>query len=111
MDERLRIAVYRRIAEATETRALDDLQSELLDRFGPIPDPILRLIQIARIRCHAAAARITMVETRGQRLLLFRGPDPLTGHNHQLPRLRSSHPDVKLQEIETYLDKITESNT
>lgn len=111
MDERLRIALYRRIAEATEARTLDDLQTELLDRFGPIPDPVLRLIQIARIRCQAAAARITMVETRGQRLLLFREADPLTCHNHQLPRLRSSHPDVKLQEIEAYLGTLTESNT
>ncbi|MFU8780904.1 MAG: DEAD/DEAH box helicase, partial [Kiritimatiellia bacterium] len=99
-DERLRIAIYRRIAEATDVAALQDLQTEILDRFGPLPESVLRVLHIARIRCLAAKARINMIETRGQRILLFRGNDPITLPEHQLPRMRSNTPDAKLREIE-----------
>jgi len=102
-DERLRIAVYRRIAEADSSTALQDLLNELVDRFGTPPKTVSRLLTIARIRCLAAQNGITMVESLGNRLLLFRGADPITLPNHQLPRLRSDNPDAKLQEIEDLL--------
>jgi transcription-repair coupling factor (superfamily II helicase) len=105
-DERLRIAIYRRIAEAGCLDALAELQSELIDRFGPPPDTVLRLLAVARIRCLATQAGITLLETRGNRLLLYKGEQPVT-RNGQLPRIQSTDPDCKLQEVANYLKKAT----
>jgi len=110
-DERLRIGIYRRIAEATSTASLEELHSELRDRFGPPPDEVLRLLAIARIRCQASQAGITLVETRQTRLLLFRGKDPITLPDGKLPRLQAGHPDRKLLEIQEILEKLAQSNT
>lgn len=102
-DERLRIATYRRIAEATSQEDLTDITNELQDRFGPIPQSTLRLITIGRIRSYAMQQGITVVETRKARLLLFKGETPMTGHDKKLPRLQQSDPDAKLQEMEERL--------
>ena len=98
-DERLRIATYRRIAEATTEQTFSDIIDELQDRFGPIPQTVMRLITIGRIRCLAAIHNITLVETRQARILLFKGEQPISGENHKLPRLHHTNPDEKLQEL------------
>ncbi len=49
-DTREKFRLFRRVA-ATETRAdLDDLELELLDRFGPVPAPLGRLLLAQRAR-------------------------------------------------------------
>ena len=108
-DERLRIATYRRIAEAATLDDLDDITNELQDRFGPVPHTLTRLIIIGRIRCIATQHGITIVETRKNRLLLFKGDEPLTGSNHKLPRLHHTDPDTKLQEILKQISSATQS--
>jgi transcription-repair coupling factor (superfamily II helicase) len=37
--ERLRLDLYRRIADAQSDAALSEIKSELVDRFGEIPQP------------------------------------------------------------------------
>jgi transcription-repair coupling factor (superfamily II helicase) len=54
MPEQEKIYVYRRIKEATELRAIDDLQDELIDRFGKIPPALANLLDIGRARILAA---------------------------------------------------------
>ena len=105
-DERLRIAIYRRIAEADSSVALQDLQTELVDRFGPLPETVTRLLAIARIKYQATQCGITLIETRQTRLLLFRGNDPITEPGGSLPRLKTTNPDAKLREIAEYLDAV-----
>jgi transcription-repair coupling factor (superfamily II helicase) len=105
-DERLRIAIYRRIAEASSHTDIKDLEVEIIDRFGPMPKTVSRLIKIAHIRCQAAGHGISVVETRGARLLLFRKDQPITTPNHNLPRLTSVDPDQKLQELSSLIDQL-----
>jgi transcription-repair coupling factor (superfamily II helicase) len=66
--EAAKIEVHRRIAGAREVAQLIMLREELVDRFGPIPEPLDNLIRLqdARIKLGRAGAR--SVDFRGGRL-------------------------------------------
>ena len=52
-DIHLRLTLYKRIASAADQEALDDLQSEMIDRFGPLPEPARNLYRIAALKLRA----------------------------------------------------------
>ncbi len=54
-EEELRIGLHRRIARTREAGELDALREEMEDRFGPLPDPVERLLAIASLRCRCRA--------------------------------------------------------
>jgi transcription-repair coupling factor (superfamily II helicase) len=57
---------------------VDDLGAELLDRFGPLPEPAARLLDIIRIRVAARALGLEKVEAGdGRALLTFAPATPL----------------------------------
>ncbi|MEO6368968.1 MAG: transcription-repair coupling factor [Steroidobacteraceae bacterium] len=58
-DVQTRLGLYKRIAAAPDTQSLDDLQTEIGDRFGPLPLPAQQLVHVARLtqRCRAAGVR------------------------------------------------------
>ncbi len=96
-DERLRLDFFRRLASA----GLDELpalRAELADRFGPLPPPAARLLQLADLRQRAAAAGITGVEVRAGRVMLRRGGGYVQ-QRHQFPRLRGGSADERLAEL------------
>jgi transcription-repair coupling factor (superfamily II helicase) len=49
-DEHEKLALYRRLAEAADLAALDDLTLEMLDRFGQLPPPAVSLVELRRLR-------------------------------------------------------------
>ncbi|HEY4232161.1 MAG TPA: transcription-repair coupling factor [Lacipirellulaceae bacterium] len=52
-DMRSKIDLYRRLARLTDETAVDDFAKELADRFGPLPDPVQHLLELARLRIWA----------------------------------------------------------
>jgi len=48
--ERSRIEIYRRIVGCTTLVDLEQIEKDLIDAFGPIPQPVSRLIQLAEVR-------------------------------------------------------------
>ena len=46
----IKMEIYKKIASVIKTEELDAVYSELLDRFGPIPDEVLSLLSLAQIR-------------------------------------------------------------
>lgn len=69
-----RIGFYRRLNRAEEPKAIDVLAEELRDRFGPLPPPARRLVEIAHLRLAAAGLGADRLEWRGG-LLTFRWPE------------------------------------
>jgi len=66
--ERLRLEAYRKIAEVASTEALEAVRSELVDRYGPLPEPAERLLEVARFRLLARRAGLTEVAMQGNQV-------------------------------------------
>jgi transcription-repair coupling factor (superfamily II helicase) len=63
--ERLRLEMYKRLAEVRSLDQVEEVRSELLDRYGALPDPVDNLLAVARLRVKARAARLTDVNGQG----------------------------------------------
>ena len=68
--ERLRLDLYRRIADAQNDEALAEISGELVDRFGPIPEAALELMAVASLRLFAKSLGLTDVAISGKNLRL-----------------------------------------
>lgn len=62
MDIHTRLILYKRIANAVDQQALDDLQVELIDRFGLLPEPAKCLFGNTAIKLHAQELGIRKIE-------------------------------------------------
>ncbi len=63
-----RLMVSKRLASASTEPQLDALQSELRDRYGPLPAEVERLLAYASLRLAAEAAGVTAIERQGDRV-------------------------------------------
>jgi len=61
-DVHIRLQLYKRMAGAVEASRLDDLEGEVVDRFGPLPPPTRTLFTVHRLRLRAAALGIRRLE-------------------------------------------------
>ncbi|HVF35659.1 MAG TPA: TRCF domain-containing protein, partial [Candidatus Saccharimonadia bacterium] len=61
-DVHTRLVLYKRIASAPDDEALLELQAEMVDRFGILPDPTKNLFAAAMLRLRAAALGIRKLE-------------------------------------------------
>jgi transcription-repair coupling factor (superfamily II helicase) len=81
-DVHTRLVLYKRIAIAPREEELTELSVELVDRFGPLPEPTKTLFAIARLKQRAAALGIRKLDlgAQGGRVLFEPKPaiDPLT---------------------------------
>lgn len=59
--DRLRLEAYRRLAAAPDDAAVDRVIEELVDRYGPLPEPAHRLVAMARLRLLARAYGVTEI--------------------------------------------------
>jgi transcription-repair coupling factor (superfamily II helicase) len=63
--ERLRLEAYRRLAGAADSADLADMTVELIDRYGPLPEPVINLLAVAKFRLTAKAAGLREVIAQG----------------------------------------------
>ncbi|HKZ73161.1 MAG TPA: transcription-repair coupling factor, partial [Steroidobacteraceae bacterium] len=61
-DVHVRLSLYKRIAAAQDDAALDDLATELVDRFGPMPPAAQNLLRLARLKLRARAIGIRRMD-------------------------------------------------
>ena len=77
-DVHARLVMYKRISGVESEAELDDLQSEIVDRFGTLPEPAKNLLRIARLRTAAAPLgieRLDVGHTAGS--VSFSGTTPI----------------------------------
>jgi transcription-repair coupling factor (superfamily II helicase) len=90
-DVHLRLVLYKRIAGAADPGGLEELQVELIDRFGLLPPQARTLFRVAEIRQRAARLGIRRIEANAAGgSLLFR--DDTCVEPQQLIRLLQSDP-------------------
>jgi transcription-repair coupling factor (superfamily II helicase) len=97
-----RIEIYRKLAQATDKPALDALQKELRDRFGPLPLPVELLLAVGELKILASEKRVTAIEVEQDKLKLTRNHDfiQLGG---KFPRLTKKDAKGRLKEIKRLL--------
>ncbi|MGB2740784.1 MAG: transcription-repair coupling factor [Cognaticolwellia sp.] len=61
-DVSLRLSLYKRIASCKNKQALDDVQVELIDRFGLLPQAAKNLVHIAKLKLKAEKMGITRID-------------------------------------------------
>jgi transcription-repair coupling factor (superfamily II helicase) len=97
-----RIEIYRKLAQATDKTALEALNRELRDRFGPVPPPAELLLQIAELKILAGERDINSIEVKEDKLMLMRQGDFIT-LGGKFPRLTKKEARARLKEIKRLL--------
>jgi len=64
--ERLRLEIYKRLAEVRTDEDVDAINDELKDRYGELPMEVFSLLLVARFRARARAAGISEVTIAGK---------------------------------------------
>ncbi len=86
--ERLRLDIYRRMADAQNSEELDAIRAELVDRFGELPEDAVNLMSVAHLRTLAKSFGLTEVVLQGKFLRLA----PLTLPDSAIMRLNRIYP-------------------
>ncbi|SEP32637.1 transcription-repair coupling factor (superfamily II helicase) [Nitrosovibrio sp. Nv6] len=71
-----RLVLYKRMANCTSDEQLDDIQIELTDRFGLLPDPVRALLDCHRLRIAAMPLGITRIEAASDSIQVQFIPNP-----------------------------------
>jgi transcription-repair coupling factor (superfamily II helicase) len=87
--ERLRLEMYRKLAEARDDKQLDEVIAEMTDRYGEPPTQVANLIAVARFRQLARAYGLTDVSMQGKHIRF----SPLPLPDSKQLRLKRYHPD------------------
>lgn len=67
-DAGTKMRVYRRLLLARETNEVEEIENELLDRFGPVPRPVQNFLQIAILRIKAREKEIKGLRRKGKHM-------------------------------------------
>ncbi len=125
-----RLMLYKRIASVDNPEALKELQVEMIDRFGLLPEPARNLIRQTELRLKAEALGIVKVDAGKEWTRLEFGSstpvDPLVlvkkvqsspdqyrleGANTFRFKLKDTSTSGKLDGISTMLDELSPANT
>jgi transcription-repair coupling factor (superfamily II helicase) len=69
-DEAQKLELYRRLARARTPSDLAAFRQEAVDRFGPLPPPVVRLVEVAEVRLAAEAAGIASISREDGQLVV-----------------------------------------
>ncbi|MBT3197849.1 MAG: transcription-repair coupling factor, partial [Gammaproteobacteria bacterium] len=125
-DVNARLVLYKRIAGAENLEALKELQVEMVDRFGLLPDAAKNLIHSTAVKLAALPLGINKIEANAEQVLLKIGDahqlDPvkiitliqqqpqrvkLNGNNKIILLARMERVEQRRKELETLLIELT----
>jgi transcription-repair coupling factor (superfamily II helicase) len=98
-DERLRVSMYRRVAEAAYVKEVRALRRTFRDRFGPLPPECDRLLKLAELRILAASHGYESIAVEESKVLIKRRGNYQMLPGGRLPRLKAGPPDAQLDEL------------
>jgi transcription-repair coupling factor (superfamily II helicase) len=101
-DLSVRLALYRRLAELEDERAIDAFGAELVDRFGKLPDEVKHLLRIVEIKALCRRANVEKIEAGPKGAVLsfrdniFANPEGLIAFIREQGRDARVRPDQKV---------------
>ena len=93
--ERLRLDLYRRMADAQDDAGLDGIVEELVDRFGELPTEAVNLVDVARLRVLAKSKNYSEVVLQGKFLKIA----PITLPESAQLRLQRQYPGSLIKSV------------
>ncbi|WP_052462197.1 transcription-repair coupling factor [Nigerium massiliense] len=90
--ERLRLEMYKRIAQVREVADLNAVRDELVDRYGTPPEPVTALLEVARFRLLCRSVGLTEVISAGTFIRL----SPAELPESRVLRLNRLYPGAKV---------------
>ena len=93
--ERLRLDLYRRMADAQDDAGLDGIVEELVDRFGELPPEAVNLVDVARLRVLAKSKNYSEVVLQGKFLKIA----PITLPESAQLRLQRQYPGSLIKSV------------
>ena len=93
-DQNERMTIYKRLARLTVPEDVDELESELKDRFGALPPAGVHLVELTRVKLRAQHLGIALLQIRAGRVVA----DFLPG--------RSLHPHLCAHLAETFEGRV-----
>ncbi|MFQ5899070.1 MAG: transcription-repair coupling factor [Candidatus Methylomirabilia bacterium] len=96
-DVNQRLALYKRLAGLVDPAGIEEIRAELLDRFGPPPPAVLRLLEVVALRVAARALGIERVEARGSTALLTFAPSTPVAPDHLIQVITQSQGRLRLR--------------
>jgi transcription-repair coupling factor (superfamily II helicase) len=94
--------MYRKLAQANEKTALENLQKEMRDRFGPLPPAVELLLMVGELKILASEKSVTAIEVEEDKLKITRLGDFIT-FGGKFPRLTKKDAKARLKEIKRLL--------
>lgn len=70
-DNRQKIEMYKRFRNITEREDLEELQADLIDRFGDYPDEVAYLIAITELKVAALAVGVESIKQEPQKVVIL----------------------------------------
>jgi transcription-repair coupling factor (superfamily II helicase) len=92
-----RLALYKRLAGITRSAEIDEVRDELRDRFGPLPPPVVRLLEVVELRTAARALGIERLEAAGSKVLLTFAPSTPVSPERLLRAIRAEPGRLRLK--------------
>jgi transcription-repair coupling factor (superfamily II helicase) len=98
----VRLALYRRLSEIEDDRAIESFAAELVDRFGPLPEEVEYLLQVVAIKSLCRRANVERIEVGPKGAVLafrdnvFQNPDGLIAYIAKHPVGARVRPDMKV---------------
>jgi len=74
-DVHQRLLFYKRISNADDKEALTDIRTEMIDRFGTLPDQTKQLFAIHGLRLQAEPLKINKIDANSSSLIMEFAPD------------------------------------
>ncbi|WP_375402366.1 transcription-repair coupling factor [uncultured Sphingomonas sp.] len=106
----LRMGLYRRLNELDETREVEAFAAEMIDRFGPLPDPTENLIRVIEIKMNAKRAAVSKIDVGPKGVLISfhddKPPNPagVMAYVDRLGDIARLRPDSKLVVTRAWAD-------
>ena len=75
-DSMHKIEIYQRLAVVREEKEIDDMLDEIIDRFGEPTQPVVNLLNVARLKTLAKKINAKTIELDGRRLKIAFGDSP-----------------------------------
>jgi transcription-repair coupling factor (superfamily II helicase) len=71
-----RLVIYKRLANGASEEALERLAEELVDRFGPLPEPARVLLECHRLRVQGAPLGVARIDASASAIVVQFMPEP-----------------------------------